>query len=123
MSGLCLLAGAAMVALGTETATLRWTHSVERIEWEERWGVEAGELRLEEARVRGSGAGMDPPPEARRIGDQWVWRPALPLLPEVVLRRSGATADWRICVAGACRPFDELVPAKADPVRLAPCPG
>jgi len=39
-----------------------------------------------------------------------------------VLRRSGATADWRVCMAGQCRPMGDLVPKGADPVVLTLCP-
>jgi hypothetical protein len=42
---------------------------------------------------------------------------------EVVLRRSGATADWRICIGGRCRPMDAYVAKEADPVILRGCDG
>jgi hypothetical protein len=118
---LCLTAGAVVVPLLTHALTLAWTHSVERIVWEEDWRAEPGGLRLAQARVRGSGAGMDPPPEARRLGDAWAWEPNLTLQKEVVMRRSGATADWRICIGGACRPMEAYLPAAADPVVLTTC--
>jgi len=101
--------------------TLAWTHSVEKIPWEEDWRLGQNGLELVEARVRGSGAGMDPPPEARFVDGSWAWRPAVPPLREVVMRRSGATADYRICIAGQCRPMEDLVPADADPVTLTAC--
>lgn len=37
------------------------------------------------------------------------------------MRRSGATADWRVCIAGACRPMGTYLPDDADPVVLRPC--
>jgi hypothetical protein len=40
-----------------------------------------------------------------------------------VLRRSGATADWRVCIGGTCRPMGDYLPAEADPVRLTACDG
>ena len=40
---------------------------------------------------------------------------------EVVLRRSGATADWNICRNGKCQPMGELIPKDADPVTLSLC--
>ena len=118
---LCLLAGTAVVPLMAGAITLAWTHSVEKIPWEEDWRLGRNGLELVEARVRGSGAGMDPPPEARFVDGSWAWRPALPPLKEVVMRRSGATADYRICIAGQCRPMEDLVPAGADPVVLTAC--
>jgi hypothetical protein len=58
---LCLAAGALVVALGGDEITLRWRHSVQKTLWEEVWRDTPGGLRLIEARVEGSGAGMDPP--------------------------------------------------------------
>jgi hypothetical protein len=118
---ICLLAGAAVVPLMAGAMTLAWTHSVERIGWEEDWRAGPAGLELVEARVRGSGAGMEPPPEARLVGGVWVWKPALSPQPEVIMRRSGATADWRVCIAGRCRPMEAYVPAGADPVVMRPC--
>jgi hypothetical protein len=45
----------------------------------------------------------------------------MPALREVILRRSGATADWQICLTDGCRPLAALVPAEADPVVLSAC--
>jgi hypothetical protein len=124
VSGLCLLVAGAVVArlAGVEAFTLAWTHSVEKTEWQEDWRIADGRLDLVEARVKGTGAGMEPPPEARLVDGSWRWRPAMPPRPEIVLRRSGATADWRLCPAGeACRPLGAHLPPAADPVVLAPC--
>ena len=120
---ICFLAGAAVVPLMAGAMTLAWTHSVERIGWEEDWRAGPAGLELVEARVRGSGAGMEPPPEARLVGGVWVWKPALPPQREVIMRRSGATADWRVCIAGRCRPMEAYLPAGADPVVMKLCEG
>jgi hypothetical protein len=117
---LCLLAGAVMVPLMSASLTLSWRHSVEKIPWEEDWRAEGGHLRLVETRVRGSGAGMEPARDARRVGGAWTWTPEVPPLDEVVLRRSGATQDWQVCIAGRCRPMADYI-GDADPVRLAAC--
>ena len=100
---------------------LAWTHSVERVLWEEDWRATRDGLELVEARVRGSGAGMDPPPQARLENGAWTWQPRVPPQRSLTLRRSGATADWRICVEGTCRPMEALVPPQADPVALVVC--
>lgn len=123
MSGLCLAAAGAIVARFTGVAafTLAWSHSVEKTRWEEDWRVEPAGLVVVEARVEGHGAGMEPPPGARRDGRFWRWAPQVPPQREVVLRRSGATADWQICLAGDCRDLGSLVPAEADPVVLSAC--
>ncbi len=118
---LCLAAAGLVVRLGVGALTLEWTHSVERIVWEEDWAASGEGLVLREARVRGSGAGMEPPPDARFEAGVWRWRPALAPLGEVALRRSGATPDWQLCWSGACRRLGEFVPADADPVVLRVC--
>jgi hypothetical protein len=122
VSALCLVAaGTIMARVAASAFTLSWTHSVEKIPWEEDWRVSDDGLSLEAARVRGSGAGMEPPPEARLDDGWWRWRPRNATVPELTLRRSGATADWRICVAGTCHAMEEWLPAGADPVILKPC--
>lgn len=119
---ICLAAAGLLVSLGGSELTLRWRHSVEKTEWEETWREVEGRLELTMARVRGSGAGMEPSPEARFEHGSWFWRPAVPPLREVVLRRSGAAGDWSLCLSGNCRPMGDYVPPSADPVVLTPCP-
>jgi len=118
---ICLAAGALLVQLGASEITLSWRHSVQKSLWEEVWRAGSDGLVLAEARVQGSGAGMDPPDGAALVGGFWRWQPALAPLSEVVMRRSGATADWRVCADGRCRSLDELLPPDADPVVLKPC--
>lgn len=118
---LCLMAGAFVVSLGVPQITLAWTHSVEKIAWEEDIALTEAGVTLIEARIKGSGAGMEPPPEARLEGGFWRWKPSVPPQREIVMRRSGATADWRVCVKGSCQPMHAFVPAKADPVVLRAC--
>lgn len=121
MSGLCLAAAGLVVQLGAASLTLGWTHSVEKIVWEEDWRLTDAGLVIDEARVKGSGAGMEPAPDARLLDGFWRWQPLLPPQKEVVLRRSGAVADWYLCTEGACRPLDALLPRAADPVMLRAC--
>lgn len=118
---ICLAAAAFVVSLGSGEITLSWRHSVQKSLWEELWRETPDGLVLVEARIQGSGAGMDPPDGARLIDGFWRWKPKLPALPDVVMRRSGATADWQVCVEGRCRPLDDLLPAQADPVVMRPC--
>lgn len=101
--------------------TLAWTHSVQKSEWRETWRATPAGLVLDEVRVEGSGAGMEPPEGAVLKDGFYVAHPPLAPQREVLLRRSGATADWRVCLNGHCRPMGELVPAEADPVRLTTC--
>ncbi|MFL5190929.1 MAG: DUF1850 domain-containing protein [Microvirga sp.] len=103
--------------------TLAWTHSVEKIVWEEDWRSSPAGLELVEARVRGSGAGMEPPPDAKFANGVWSWKPNMLPQAEVIMRRSGATADWRICLSGQCRPMEAYVPPAADPIVMKACEG
>jgi hypothetical protein len=50
--------------MAMQSFTLVWTHSVERTEWRESWRVTPAGLVLTEARVKGSGAGMEPATDA-----------------------------------------------------------
>lgn len=114
------MAAGQVVRLAT-VFTLAWTHSVQKSEWQEDWRATPAGLVLEEERLEGSGAGMEPPDGSVLKDGRYVAHPQRPPLREVLLRRSGATADWRVCMDGRCRPMGELVPADADPVRLTVC--
>lgn len=118
---LCLLAGALSVSLMSDAATLVWIHSVERQRWEEDWRLAGAGLVIDEARVTGSGAGMEAGEGAVLRGGAWRWKPKVAPLREIVLRRSDATADYHICVSGRCRPLSALLPPEADPVILRSC--
>jgi hypothetical protein len=127
MTGLCLAVGALAAKLAISSFTLAWTHSVEKLAWQEDYRVTAAGLVLDEARIKGSGAGMDPPDGAVLEGGWWHYRPSLPPLPRLVLARSRAVADWQLCVAGDCRPLGAYLPdadgaADAEaPATLYPC--
>ncbi len=119
---LCLFAAGALIRLGALALTLSWTHSVEKAQWQEDLRLGPAGIAVTEARVTGSGAGMEPPPDARFEAGFWRWRPNRPPLASIVLRRSRETEDWTVCVNGECRRIGELAPAQADPVTIAACP-
>lgn len=123
MMGLCLAAAAASVALPLETFTLAWTHSIEKVRWEEDYRITSDALVLTEARIRGSGAGMEPPEGAVLKEGVWHYRPSLPPLPRLRLARSGFVADYALCDGAACRSFGEIIgpPEQAPVVELFPC--
>lgn len=121
MSGTCLLVGATALTLASGGFELSWRHSVEKTEWRESWTVGEDGLRLTEAAVKGSGAGMDPGPGAVLVEGWWVWTPDLPAVPDITLAASGATGGgWRLCDGVACRVIGAS-PGAA--IRLAPCGG
>lgn len=95
---LCILTGGKLLVLAISSFSLSWTHSVEKIDWTEHWQVMQGRLQITEARVQGSGAGMEPPEGAIASAQGWTYVPHVPPLKQVMLASSGATASpWRLC--------------------------
>jgi tetratricopeptide (TPR) repeat protein len=106
---LCLASAGVVKSLSVAAFMLAWTHSIEKIEWQEDWRVTPQGLEIVEARVKGSGAGMEPPPEAL-LKDGWFhWKPHLPVLPEVVLGNSGLAGEWRFCNDGKCQELSAIL--------------
>ena len=115
----CLLAGGKALMLASGLFTLSWTHSVEKVEWRETWRITPAGLQVVEARVKGSGAGMEPPADARLQDGWWVYAPALGQVPELRLAASGATGGgWRLCANEECW---QLGAEAGEPVVLKPC--
>ncbi len=115
---LCLAAAGLAVEIAASAFTLSWTHTVEKIVWQEDWRIDAGSLMVDEARVKGSGAGMEPPQSAILRDGFYVWRPDLPAQAELVLRRAAEAGDWHLCAAGRCAALGEWLGSNADPVRI-----
>jgi hypothetical protein len=121
---LCIAAGALVATLAVESFTLAWTHSIEKVRWEEDWRLSDGWLHLLEARIRGSGAGMEPPEGARLENGVWHYAPRLDPLPRLRLAHSIYTAGYELCFEGRCRPLAELAgSAENEPVELFVCTG
>jgi hypothetical protein len=120
---LCLASAGVVKSLALAAFTLAWTHSVENIEWQEDWRVSRAGLELAQARVKGSGAGMEPPPEARLVSGWFQWQPDRPPMPEVVLGHSGVAAEWRICSGGRCRTLSDILghPIGANVITMRVC--
>jgi hypothetical protein len=120
-SALCIVVGTALVTVPARRFTLRWQHTVEKVLWEEDYVVAGDWLYLAGARVRGSGAGMEPPAGAIRLGDAWHYRPDIRWLRQVDLARSEFGRDYELCFDAGCRPLTALVPL--GPTTLRPCAG
>jgi len=119
VSLLCVIAGGKTVALAASAFTLAWTHSVEKTEWREAWRLTPAGLELVEARVKGSGAGIDPPAGAVLEDGWWVYAPAVAPLPRLALAASGATASgWSLCARGTCM---TLGAEPGEAVVVEPC--
>ena len=106
---LCLASAGVVKTLSIAAFTLVWTHSIEKTEWQEDWQTTPQGLQLVQARVKGSGAGMEPPPQARLVDGWFQWQPNRAPMPEVVLGNSGAAGEWRLCDKGNCRTLSEIL--------------
>ena len=116
---MCLMVGATMLALTSPDFTLRWTHSVEKIDWVEEWRVTPPTLSLTRVAIKGSGAGMEPADDASLEDGWWVWNPDQ-TVPELHLAASGATGGgWQLCTTSGCQ---DLGTKPGSPITLKPCP-
>ena len=120
---LCLASAGAVKALSIAAFTLVWTHSIEKVDSQEDWRVTPQGLQLVQARVKGSGAGMEPPPQARLVDGWFQWQPQRPPMPEVILGNSGAAGEWRLCDGGQCRTLSEILghPVGANVTTMSVC--
>lgn len=121
LAALCLAAGALQASVPVDHFTLRWRHSIEKIEWDEDYEIAGNWLHLSQARIRGSGAGMEPPPGAALIDGVWHYRLADPWRREVVLARSEFVPDYELCLDGRCRRLTDWLPISAGPATLTAC--
>jgi len=121
---LCLSAGALAASLALGQFTLAWTHSIEKIRWEEDWRIDGRQLVLDQARIRGSGAGMEIPDGAILKDGVWHYRPALAPQASLRLAHSPYTTGYDLCTADRCRPLADWLPGldNTATLLLTPCP-
>jgi hypothetical protein len=116
---LCILAAGKTMSVAATVFTLSWAHSVEGTQWQELWSVSAMGLQIIEARIKGSGAGMEPADDAMPSHGWWVYRPHLPVQERILLAASGKTrSGWTICANGECQ---TLGATEGEPLILKPC--
>lgn len=116
---LCILSAGKTITLATSFFTLSWTHSIERTRWEEHWRVMPSGLQVVEARIKGSGAGMEPPEGAVLEDGWWIYRPAIGPQAKLRLAASGATKSaWTLCAPQACI---DLGADADEPLTLSSC--
>ncbi len=106
--------------------TLAWMHSIEKTRWEEDYRVRADRagrptLRLARARIRGSGAGMEPPAGAVLRHGWYEYRPASQPQGSLRLTRSRWTPDYDWCAGGRCQPLGGLLPSDGGVTLLWAC--
>lgn len=112
----CLANALGAVTLDVKNGfVLAWTHSIEKIRWEEYWQVQPPDtLLLHTVRVRGFGAGMEPGPQAVLVDGAWQWQPRT-RHESLRLTRSPFTDDYEWCSpSGPVAPPGALEP----PARL-----
>ncbi|MEH2565978.1 DUF1850 domain-containing protein [Bradyrhizobium sp. AZCC 2289] len=120
---LCLASLGVVKTLSIAAFTLVWTHSIEKTAWQEDWHITPQGLELVQARIKGFGAGMEPPPDARLVDGWFQWQPKRAPMPEVILGNSGAAGEWRLCVDGNCRTLSEIFghPIGANVTTMRAC--
>lgn len=133
--GICLVLQAPAPSTAPTTAfipgerfTLAWTHSIERQRWEEDYAVLPGEqpgtamLLATAARVRGSAAGMEPPPDAK-LSNGWYHYTPSDRTPAVLrLSRSAFVPDYERCdPTHGCRPLSLWLPSDGGVTELTAC--
>lgn len=120
---LCLAAGAISAVLAGNAFTLAWTHSIEKIRWEEDWRIEDHALVITEARIRGAGAGMEPPAGSVLQDGVWHYRPSLPPQAKLRLTHSPYAAGYELCIEGRCAPLADRLPGIAGTtvIEISPC--
>jgi hypothetical protein len=122
--GICLAVAAVVRAtLPTTEFTLAWTHSVEKVRWEEDYRVGGRLLVPVAARIRGSGAGMEPPPGATLRDGVWQYVPAISPRELLRLAISPFAADYQVCWDRRCVGLSDLVGVRGgiDVVEIYAC--
>jgi hypothetical protein len=130
--GICLslaaaLHGSAEVFVPVTEFTLAWTHSIEKVRWEEDYAVRLDAapgqpvLHAVQARVRGSAAGMEPPPDAVLRQGWYHYTPTITRPPELRLTRSEFTPDYEVCMQGRCQPMAHWLPSDGGVTLLTAC--
>jgi hypothetical protein len=121
LAALCLAAGALHVELPVSNFSLRWVHSIEKLQWVEDYLVVGRWLYLSRAHIRGSGAGMEPPDGAQLHDGVWHYRSADPWRRELLLARSEFVPDYELCIGDVCRRLTHWLPIAAGTTRVRAC--
>ena len=119
LMAVCIATAGGVMKVAATSFVLSWTHSVEKVPWQEFWNVTSQGLVLSEARIKGSGAGMDPPADAVLEDGWYIYHPSIPPRREIVLAASGKTGGgWTLCSGQKCI---ELGQAEEKPIHILPC--
>lgn len=134
--GVCLVLAASIgsgqtphaVFVPARTFTLAWTHSIEKVRWEEDYAVmpstadgHSMALAAVKARVKGSAAGMEPPEDSVLKNGWYEYTPPISSTQVLRLTRSEFTADYELCLATGCQPLSTWLPSDNGISLLTPC--
>lgn len=108
---LTLAAGAVLWLRSAGPVRLAWQHSVERFAIEEVYEATPAGVVLAEVGLRGLGAGVEVPPEARLVQGWWRFAPQRAAQPAVHFANSGQAGGYQVCAQGRCRPLPPGPPA------------
>ncbi len=116
---LCVAVGHYAVAVYAPRFTLSWKHSMEYVEWRETWKVRTKTMQVVEARIKGTGAGMEPPRHAVLKDGWFIYTPKSPPQEQLVLPDSGFTRPMRLCLPkDVCRSIRTFLPREAPKDEL-----
>jgi hypothetical protein len=130
MSLCVFIAGKVSSCLTGLLFSLSWTHSVEKTQWIEHWAIKENNLVLQEVFVKGSGAGIDPAPNAILDHGWYRWKPMQAvILPSISMANSELTPDnWMLCQlnfnsepTSECLNFSEFENQGIQLFTLKPC--
>ena len=117
-----------VIFLQTDSFTLSWEHSREKQRWEEDYSIVTHATMATglaimpgTARVKGSGAGMEPGPKSRLIDGWYAYDPDTGPLLSLRLTRSFFTEDYNLCMDSGCQSLSALLPSDGSVTRLWAC--
>lgn len=109
--------------------TLAWEHTIEKVRWEEDYRVQVNsdssslslQLVAGLARVTGSAAGMEPPPNAVWRAGWYEYQPVVLYPDELRLTRSEFSADYEWCEHNQCVSLETYLPSDGGVTLLRAC--
>jgi hypothetical protein len=112
---LCLASAGIVKALSVAAFTLVWTHSIEKVEWQEDLARYHAGIATGAGAGQGSGA-WHGAAAGGAAGRRLVsMEPSAAPMTEVVLGNSGAAGEWRLCADGQCGRCPEIFGASGRP--------
>ena len=100
---LCVASSLKIASYAVSLFTLTWSHSVEKVQWQEDWKIVNNKFEIVEARIKGSGAGMEPPEDSKLVSGWWVYKPKNIKQNEIILATSNTNIEnWKLCLRGEC---------------------